>query len=92
MAGGDPSLVLPEAALSMYAVSGRSIYYGLRKPPGLWVFRTDTGRKFEYVRFPKPTIGLDGGTVFSVSADEQTILFTQMDRQESDLMLVESFK
>ena len=92
VAGGDPSLVLGEAAMLLYAVSGRSIYYGVKNPPGLWVFRTDTGRKFEYVRFPKPTIGLDAGTAFSVSADERTILFTQMDRQESDLMLVENFR
>ena len=73
-------------------MAGRSIYYGVKNPPALWVLRTDTGRKFEYVRFPKDTIGMDGGTVFSVSADERTILFSQTDRQENDLMLVENFR
>jgi hypothetical protein len=63
----------------------------VRNPPGL-VLRTDTGRKFEYVRFPKTGLGLDGGTVFSVSADERTIPFTQTDRQESDLMLGENLR
>ena len=33
-----------------------------------------------------------GGTVFTVSADERTILYSQTDREESDLMLVENFK
>ena len=92
VAGGDPKLVLAEPVFLLYALAGRSVYYGVRNPPGLWVLRTDTGRKFEYVRFPKAGIGFDGGTVFSVSADERTILFSQMDRQESDLMLVENFR
>ncbi len=91
VAGGDPELVLDQPVLLLYAVAGHSIYYGVRNPPSLWVLRTDTGRKFEYVRFPKAGIGLDGGTVFSISADERTILFSQTDRQESDLMLVENF-
>ena len=73
-------------------MAGRSIYYGVRNPPGLWVLRTDTGRKFEYVRFPKEAFGFDGGTVFTVSADERTIFFSQTDRLESDLMLVENFR
>ena len=58
----------------------------------LWVLRTDTGRKFEYVRFPRESFGFDGGTVFSVSADERTILFSQTDRMESDLMALEHFR
>ena len=90
--GGDPKQVLEGPLLLLYTVAGKSIYYGTRNPPALWVLRTDTGQKFEYVRFPKAGIGLDGGTVFSVSADERTILFSQTDRQESDLMLVENFR
>jgi Tol biopolymer transport system component/tRNA A-37 threonylcarbamoyl transferase component Bud32 len=92
VAGGDPKPVLGEALFLLYAVAGRSIYYGVRNPPGLWVLRTDTGRKFEYVRFPRESFGFDGGTVFSVSADERTILFSQTDRMESDLMLLEHFR
>lgn len=92
VAGGDPNLVLGEPVFLLYALAGQSIYYGVRSPPSLWVLRTDTGRKFEYVRFPKDGIGIDGGTVFSVSADERTILFSQTDRQEDDLMLVENFR
>ena len=92
VAGGDPKLVLGENVFLLYALAGHSIYYGVRSPPALWVLRTDTGQKFEYVRFPKEGIGLDGGTVFSVSADERTILFSQTDRQESDLMLLENFR
>jgi eukaryotic-like serine/threonine-protein kinase len=91
-AGGDPKKVLDEPVFPVYALSGRSIYYGVRNPPGLWVLRTDIGKKFEYTRFPKLAFGFDGGTVFSVSNDERTIFFSQMDRQESDLMLVENFR
>jgi Tol biopolymer transport system component/predicted Ser/Thr protein kinase len=91
--GGDAKLVLPEATFPLYAVAGNSIYYGIRNPQSIWVWRTDTGRKFEYVRFPKePELFGGGGTAFTVSADEGTILYSQTDRQESDLMLVENFK
>ncbi len=92
VAGGEPRLVLEEPVYLLYALAGRSIYYGVRNPAALWVLRTDTGSKFEYVRFPRNSIGLDGGTVFTVSADERTILFSQMDRQDSDLMLLENFR
>jgi hypothetical protein len=64
----------------------------VQSPPGLWVLRTDTGRRFEYVRFPKNGFGLDIGTVLTVSADERTIIYAQTDIQDSDLMLVENFK
>ena len=92
LAGGDPKLVMPEPVMALYGVAGRGVYYAVRDPPGIWVLRTDTGSKFEYVRFPKPGIGLDAGTAFTVSADERTILYTQTDRQESDIMLLENFK
>jgi Tol biopolymer transport system component len=92
LSGGDPKLVVPGAESFGYALAGHSIYYGLQNPQRILVLRLDTGRKFEYVRFPKGSIGFDLGTAFTVSADERTILFAQTDRQESDLMLVESFK
>lgn len=92
LSGGEPRQVLSEPVFLMYAVAGKSIYFGQRNPPGLWVLRTDTGEKFEYVRFPSANIGLDGGTAFSVSADERTILFSRTDRSESDLMLLDGFR
>jgi serine/threonine protein kinase/Tol biopolymer transport system component len=88
---GEPQLVLPEVFMARYALAGRSIYYS-RDPRSIWVYRIDTGRKFEYVRFPKPVIGADPATAITVSADERTILYTQTDRNESDLMLVENFR
>ncbi len=92
VSGGNPKLVLTENVFMLYALAGKSIYYGVHNPPSLWVLRTDTGRKFEYTRFPKDGIGFDGGTVFSVSADERTIYFSHTDRQDSELMLVENFR
>ena len=92
LAGGDPKLVVPGAEMFLYALAGHSIYYGFQNPQSIWVLRLDTGRRFEYVRFPKDAIGFDLGTAFTVSADERTILFVKTDRQESDLMLVENFK
>jgi serine/threonine protein kinase len=91
--GGEPALVLPDASFPLYAVAGRSVYYAIVDPPSIWVLRTDSGRKFEYVRFPKDvTEFTGGGTAFTVSPDERTIMYSQMDRQESDLMLVENFR
>jgi Tol biopolymer transport system component len=91
--GGNPKLVVPEAGTFLYALAGHSIYYGPRNSHSIWVLRTDTGHKFEYTHFPKD--GHDfplNTTALNVSADERTILFTQTDRQESDLMLVDNFK
>jgi Tol biopolymer transport system component/tRNA A-37 threonylcarbamoyl transferase component Bud32 len=90
-AGGDARLVLPEAGMYRYAPAGKSVYYS---PDGrsLWVLRLATGHKFEYVRFPREVADSAGGTLFSVSADERTIVFARTDRQESDLKLVENFK
>jgi len=91
--GGEPFLVLPEASFPRYAVAGRSIYYSLRDPASIWVLRLDTGRKFEYVRFPKDAAPFQGGgTAFTVSADERFIMYSQTDRRDSDLMMAENFR
>ena len=92
LGGGDPRPVLREDVFPLYALAGHSIYYLRRNPPGLWVLRTDTGRKFEYVRLPKALIGFDGGTALTVSADERVIMYAQTDRRDSNLMLVENFR
>ena len=89
--GGDPTLVLKDAGQYRYAVAGRSIYY-FTDERSLWVLRTATGRKFEYVRFPRDVEDFGAGTLFTVSADERTILFAQTDRQESDLRMVENVR
>jgi eukaryotic-like serine/threonine-protein kinase len=91
VAGGDPKLVLPDAGRYRYALAGSSIYY-FPNAQSLLVMRTGTGVKFEYVRFPTEVEDFGAGTLFTVSADERTILFAQTDRQESDLKLVENFK
>ena len=93
LGGGESKLVVPEVTPFLYSLAGRSVYYGVRSPQAIWVLRTDTGRKFEYVRFPKTAPGFQSGsTGINVSADERSIVFSQTDRQESDLMLVENFR
>jgi hypothetical protein len=75
-----------------YALAGRSVYYLTASPPAVWVYRLDSGRKFEYSRFPAgvPPISVRG-TNITVSADERVIMFPLEERVESNLMLVENF-
>jgi serine/threonine protein kinase len=93
IAGGEPRLVLPDVNAGRYALAGRSVYYLTFRPPTVWVYRLDSGRKFEYVRFPAtaPLI-YTAGTNITVSADERVIMLPLVDRRESDLMLVENFR
>ena len=93
VAGGDPKPVLPEAGLYKYALAGRNIYYFPREQSqSLWVLRTDTGQFNDKYASPRKVADFGAGTLFTVSADERTILFAQTDRLESDLKLVENFK
>jgi hypothetical protein len=51
--GGDPKLTVPGVLTAQWAVAGQSLYFVRRGAvQSLWVLRLDTGRQFEYVRFP----------------------------------------
>ncbi|MDQ6759781.1 MAG: DPP IV N-terminal domain-containing protein, partial [Acidobacteriota bacterium] len=91
--GGEAKKLIPDPAYGQWAVAGRSIY-SLRRDGALsiWVLRLDTGRQFEYVRFPAGLGPHQNGTTLTVSQDEKFIYFAQVDRNESDLMLVENFR
>lgn len=46
--------LVPGINASWWAVAGRSVYYVRDEgAKSIWVLRLDTGRQFEYVRFPK---------------------------------------
>jgi Tol biopolymer transport system component len=92
LTGGQSRLVLPDVNASRYALAGRSVYYVTLNPSAVWVYRLDSGRKFEYVRFPATSPIYTAGTNITVSADERVIMLPLVDRRESDLMLVENFR
>ena len=51
--GGQAKKIIPQPAYGQWAVAARSIYFLRRDGPlSIWVLRLDTGRQFEYVRFP----------------------------------------
>ena len=91
--GGEAKAVVPNVFGAMWAVAGRSIYFVRNERAlSIWVLRLDTGRQFEYVRFPGGLGPFRQGTALTVSQDEKFIYYTQLDRNESDLMLVENFR
>ncbi|MGI8785836.1 MAG: hypothetical protein ACR2L2_19545 [Acidobacteriota bacterium] len=90
VAGGSPRQVLSDLR-SGWELAGRSIYY-LNGDRAIWVYRLDTGRKFEYVRLPPGSSPIFTLGNLTVSADERVIMYPAVDRRESDLMLVENFK
>ncbi|MDQ2948012.1 MAG: hypothetical protein M3Y27_19100, partial [Acidobacteriota bacterium] len=91
--GGDAKALVPGVTAAWWAVAGRSIYFVRDEgTKSIWVQRLDTGRQFEYVRFPKGLGPVPYGSMITVSQDERFIYFIQVDRNESDLMLVENFR
>jgi len=95
-AGGEETLVLPEGVSGRWAVVGDSIYYmefaTPERPARISVLRMATGQKTEVFRFPANARLRTGGTALTVSPDERSILYVHVDRDESDLMLVENFQ
>jgi eukaryotic-like serine/threonine-protein kinase len=91
--GGDRKIIVPDVLTAQWAAAGKSLYFIRRGAvQSLWVLRLETGRQFEYVRFPARQGPGTSGTSLTVSQDEKAIYFEQNDRSGSDLMLVENFR
>jgi Tol biopolymer transport system component/tRNA A-37 threonylcarbamoyl transferase component Bud32 len=94
--GGEEALVLAEGTVGRWALATDAIYYAEpaspAEPARISVLRLSTGRKTVIYRFPGEVKVFGIATSFGVSPDERTILEAHIDRDESDLMLVENFR
>jgi Tol biopolymer transport system component len=89
--GGTESQVLPSLyGVDNFAVTKRGIYFIRRGP--------DSGAVISFMSFSnRLTVDLASvksplGMGLAVSPDEKTLLYTQFDRADSDLLLVDNFK
>lgn len=94
--GGEESLVLDTLRagyLRYWTVVDKGIYFGTRTStphPSIQFFSFATGQVNEVFQIEKPL--LVGAPGLSISPDERAILFVQLDRSDSDIMLVEGFR
>jgi Tol biopolymer transport system component/serine/threonine protein kinase len=99
--GGEETQVLPDVSTGRsFAVTPRGIYYVTRRgqPRGVMANNGPGGATLQFLTFATGSIS----TVFttekqlsiglSVSPDEKSLLYTQIDRTDSDLWLVDNFR
>jgi len=99
--GGEETQVLPEVSAGRnFAVTPRGIYFVARRgnPGGVTANKGPGGAAFQFLNFVTGSTS----TVFtankplsfglSVSPKEDSLLFTQIDRTDSDLWLVDNFR
>ena len=90
--GGEETQVLDRGLQSYWTLASQGIYVRTWRPPLAAViefYSFATGRLARVAELPKArgyTLGL------SVSPDDKWILYSQLDRLDSDLMLVENFR
>ena len=88
--GGPEQKVIDSVWLRGFTVVERGIYYTRADPGSRWSIRflnLSTGADTRIADLPKPPmVGL------SLSPDRRTLLYTQVDDEGSDLMLVENFQ
>jgi hypothetical protein len=89
--GSEEKFIYARIGWANYAVTGKGIYYAVNNPSA-------SGGSIYFHRFADATasevssatkrigVGLD------VSPDGRYLLYTQFDREESDLMLIENFR
>jgi Tol biopolymer transport system component len=91
VSGGEERQVLESVRARAFAVTERGIFFIPRLSThgrgSLRFFDFKTGSNTIVAHLDKPT-----GMLLSVSPDGRTILYTQTDREGSDLMLVENFR
>jgi len=88
-AGGEEKQVLESAHSQSFSVTDQGIYFikGPAASASIYFLRFSTGAIRTIYSIPKPVF-----FGFSVSPDGRSILYTQIDQQGSDLMLVENFR
>lgn len=62
------------------------------KPKAIEFFEFATGRKIRIAQIQKELEEGSSGPCLAVSPDERWILYTQVDRWASDIMLLENFR
>ena len=93
--GGDETLVQPSIAAAYWTVGERGVYYldvmrELRNESAPLVLLSLPDRKLVEIARIGKTIG--NTQVFSVSRDGRQVVWTQLDHEESDLMLIDGFR
>jgi Tol biopolymer transport system component len=90
--GGAARKLIDSVLLRNFAVTEQGIYYARRGSESMWSIRflnlnLATGADTRIAEFTKPALlGL------SLSPDRRTLLYTQVDDEGSDLMLIENFR
>jgi serine/threonine protein kinase len=93
--GGEETLVTSEQTnfMNMWALGGQGIYFTEPRPTEhqmiLKLFRFGSGQSGQIAVLDQPFPG--SGTRLSLPADGRWLLYDQLDRDESDIMLVENF-
>jgi Tol biopolymer transport system component len=91
ISGGEESRVLSSVDMRAFAPVNNGIYFipepGADGQHFIEFLNFDTGKVKMVAPIPRPP-----GLGFSVSPDEHSILYTQVDESSSDLMLVENFR
>jgi Tol biopolymer transport system component len=92
--GGEETQVLPSGRIGWWAVSATGIYLLDPRVKAVEFYRFGADRPTRIVRLPAQTRFATGSFFrqLAISPDEQWILYNQVDREESDLMLVENFR
>jgi Tol biopolymer transport system component len=91
LAGGSEYQVLPSLyRLSTFAVTRQGICFARRAPGSEAVISFMSF--FNHATVDLASVKSPLGMGFGVSPDERTLLYTQFDRDDSDLFLVENFK
>ncbi|MGA2632130.1 MAG: hypothetical protein ABSG54_18200 [Terriglobia bacterium] len=91
--GGEETLVLPQLAALLYGYWGltaEGIYFYDANARAIEFFRFSTSKVTQIVEPEKPPFR--GAAGLAVSPDGRWILFTQVDQEVADIILVENFR
>jgi len=93
--GGEETRVLDRGTAGRWALFAQGIYLlttDAVRGAAVEFFDFKTGWLSQIAALPRETIGPSYDRVFAVSPDGRWILYVQIDRSDSDIMLVEHFR